>query len=208
MADTDDIREGASFGLSTPANTDGFYLKGINNSNWGLKNRMSRIFNQKSGNTVMLAFDHGFLMGPTSGLERVDLDIAPLVEHADCIMGTRGMIRSSIPVGCTKPVCLRTDTGTTILTEMNHNVLIAEEEAIRMANDTQYGLATAIWTENSSRVHRVASQIDAGIIWVNSWFLRDLRTPFGGMGTSGIGREGGVHSLEFYTELKNVCVKL
>lgn len=132
MADTDDIREGASFGLNTPANTDGFYLKGINNSDWGLKNRMSRIFNQKSGNTVMLAFDHGFLMGPTSGLERVDLNIAPLVEHADCIMGTRGMIRSSIPVGCTKPVCLRTDTGTTILTEMNHNVLVAEEEAIRM----------------------------------------------------------------------------
>lgn len=84
----------------------------------------------------------------------------------------------------------------------------SEEEVIRLANDTEYGLAAAIWTENTSRAHRVSAQIEAGIVWVNSWFLRDLRTPFGGMGASGIGREGGVHSLEFYTELKNVCVKL
>ncbi|MBW9257099.1 MAG: 2-hydroxymuconic semialdehyde dehydrogenase [Candidatus Thiodiazotropha sp. (ex. Lucinisca nassula)] len=84
----------------------------------------------------------------------------------------------------------------------------SEEEAIALANDTDYGLATAIWTENSSRAHRVAAQVDAGIAWVNSWFLRDLRTPFGGSKQSGIGREGGVHSLEFYTELKNVCIKL
>ena len=132
MADLDDIRDGKNFGLDVPASTEGFYLKGINNTNWGLKNRMSRIFNKKSGNTVMLAFDHGFLMGPTSGLERIDLNIAPLAEEADCLMGTRGMIRSSIPADCSKPVCLRTDTGTTILTEMNNNVLIAEEEAIRM----------------------------------------------------------------------------
>ncbi|MCG8043491.1 MAG: aldehyde dehydrogenase family protein, partial [Candidatus Thiodiazotropha endolucinida] len=84
----------------------------------------------------------------------------------------------------------------------------SEEEAIALANDTDYGLATAIWTENASRAHRVAAQVDAGIAWVNSWFLRDLRTPFGGSKQSGIGREGGVHSLEFYTELKNVCIKL
>ena len=83
-----------------------------------------------------------------------------------------------------------------------------EEEAIRMSNDTKYGLACSIWTENSARVHRVAQEIESGIIWVNCWFLRDLRTPFGGMKESGLGREGGVHSLEFYTELKNVCVKL
>lgn len=83
-----------------------------------------------------------------------------------------------------------------------------EEEAIRLANETVYGLATAIWTENTSRAHRVAAQIDVGLAWVNSWFLRDLRTAFGGAKQSGIGREGGVHSLEFYTELKNVCVKL
>lgn len=84
----------------------------------------------------------------------------------------------------------------------------SEDEVIALANDTKYGLAAAIWTENVTRAHRVAAQMEAGIVWVNSWFLRDLRTPFGGMKHSGIGREGGVHSLEFYTELQNICVKL
>jgi aminomuconate-semialdehyde/2-hydroxymuconate-6-semialdehyde dehydrogenase len=83
-----------------------------------------------------------------------------------------------------------------------------EEEVIRRANDTTYGLASSVWTTNLQRAHRVAGSIEAGLVWVNSWFLRDLRTPFGGSKQSGIGREGGVHSLEFYTELKNICIKL
>jgi aminomuconate-semialdehyde/2-hydroxymuconate-6-semialdehyde dehydrogenase len=83
-----------------------------------------------------------------------------------------------------------------------------EEEVIKLANGTPYGLAAAVWTENLSRAHRVASKLEVGICWVNSWFLRDLRTAFGGAKASGIGREGGVHSLEFYTEMTNVCVKL
>ncbi len=84
----------------------------------------------------------------------------------------------------------------------------SEEEVLRLANDNEYGLATAIWTRDLARAHRVAARMEVGLAWVNSWFLRDLRTPFGGAKQSGIGREGGVHSLEFYTELKNVCVKL
>ena len=84
----------------------------------------------------------------------------------------------------------------------------SEEEAVRLANDTPYGLATSIWTQNAARAHRVAAQVTVGITWINCWFLRDLRTPFGGAKQSGIGREGGVHSLEFYTELRNVCLKL
>jgi aminomuconate-semialdehyde/2-hydroxymuconate-6-semialdehyde dehydrogenase len=83
-----------------------------------------------------------------------------------------------------------------------------EEEVVRMANDTSYGLAASVWTSNLQRGHRMASSVEAGLVWVNSWFLRDLRTPFGGSKQSGIGREGGVHSLEFYTELKNVCIKM
>lgn len=84
----------------------------------------------------------------------------------------------------------------------------SEEEAIALANDTSYGLACAIWTENSARAIRVAEQMEVGLAWVNSWFLRDLRTAFGGAKQSGIGREGGVHGLEFYTEMKNICIKL
>ncbi len=83
-----------------------------------------------------------------------------------------------------------------------------EEEVIALANDIPYGLATSIWTENSNRAIRMAEQIQAGISWINSWFLRDLRTALGGAKQSGIGREGGVHSLEFYTKLKNICIKL
>jgi aminomuconate-semialdehyde/2-hydroxymuconate-6-semialdehyde dehydrogenase len=83
-----------------------------------------------------------------------------------------------------------------------------EEEVIKRANALDYGLAASVWTTNLARAHRVSARIEAGIVWVNSWFLRDLRTPFGGMKQSGIGREGGIHSLEFYTELKNVCIKL
>ena len=84
----------------------------------------------------------------------------------------------------------------------------SEDEVIKRANALDYGLAAAVWTTNLTRAHRVAGRIEAGIVWVNSWFLRDLRTPFGGTKQSGIGREGGVHSLAFYTELTNVCIKL
>ncbi len=83
-----------------------------------------------------------------------------------------------------------------------------EEEAVSMANDSAYGLAAAVWTTNLSRAHRVARQIEAGIVWVNTWYLRDLRTPFGGVKLSGIGREGGIHSLNFYSEPTNICIKL
>ena len=82
------------------------------------------------------------------------------------------------------------------------------DEAIALANDTDYGLATTVWTQNLSTAHRMAKEIEVGLCWINSWFLRDLRTAFGGAKASGIGREGGVHSLEFYTELRNVMVKL
>lgn len=82
-----------------------------------------------------------------------------------------------------------------------------EEEAIALANDSPYGLAASVWTENLNRAHRVAEQIQTGIVWVNCWLLRDLRTPFGGMKNSGVGREGGWEALRFFTEAKNVCIK-
>ena len=84
----------------------------------------------------------------------------------------------------------------------------SEEEVLRYANSTQYGLASSIWTNNLGRAHRVASRIQTGIVWVNCWMVRDLRTPFGGMKNSGLGREGGMEALRFFTEPKNVCVEL
>ena len=84
----------------------------------------------------------------------------------------------------------------------------AEDEAVRLANDTRYGLCAALWTQNLSRAHRVARQMEVGTAWVNDWYLRDLRVPFGGVKLSGIGSEGGEHSLAFFSESMNVCVKL
>ena len=83
-----------------------------------------------------------------------------------------------------------------------------EDEAVAMANSTRYGLSASIWTRDVSRAHRVAERIDSGTVWINCWLLRDLRVPFGGMKHSGVGREGGEEALRFFTEAKNVCVKV
>ena len=83
-----------------------------------------------------------------------------------------------------------------------------EEEVLQYANSTKYGLACSLWTSNLSRTHRMAAKIHSGIVWVNCWLLRDLRTPFGGMKGSGVGREGGFEALRFFTEEKNVCIRL
>ena len=84
----------------------------------------------------------------------------------------------------------------------------SEEQAVRMANATRYGLTAAVWTSNLQRAHRVARQMEVGMVWVNDWYLRDLRTPFGGVKLSGLGREGGMHSLAFFSAPMNICVKL
>ncbi|MCD8265166.1 MAG: 3-hydroxy-5-phosphonooxypentane-2,4-dione thiolase [Tannerellaceae bacterium] len=132
MADLDDLREGNNFGLGVATQQQGFHVKGAANLSWGMKDRLSRIFNPATGKAVMLAFDHGFIMGPTSGLERIDLTIVPLIEYADCIMCTRGILQSAVPTDVNKPICLRSDAGTSILTELNDNVVIDIDDAIRM----------------------------------------------------------------------------
>ncbi len=133
MADLDDITDGKDFGLDRPASTQGFFLKGVANYDWGIKNRLSRIFNPKTGRTVMLAFDHGYFQGPASGLERIDLSILPLAEYADVLMCTRGALRSMIPPTVTKPVVLRCSGGNSILTELsNETVAVDIEDAVRL----------------------------------------------------------------------------
>jgi len=86
-------------------------------------------------------------------------------------------------------------------------VFDTDEEALTLANESQYGLAATIWTQNINRAHQLAEQINTGIVWINCWLLRDLRTPFGGMNHSGVGREGGLEAMRFFTEPKNVCIK-
>jgi aminomuconate-semialdehyde/2-hydroxymuconate-6-semialdehyde dehydrogenase len=84
----------------------------------------------------------------------------------------------------------------------------SEEEALGFANSTNYGLACSVWTENLTKAHRVAAKIESGIVWINCWLLRDLRTPFGGVKQSGVGREGGWNAMNFFIEQKNICIKL
>ena len=132
MAEQDNNKEADDYGIGIPVKQHPFFLKGLEHADWGMKDRLSRIFNPKSGNTVMLAFDHGYIMGPTSGLERMDLTILPLIEYADCIMCTRGALRSIIPPTSNKPVSLRYSAGTTVLTDLNDECLLDIEDAIRV----------------------------------------------------------------------------
>ena len=127
-------KEQKFFGVGIPQKEiPAFYLRGTEGQDWGLKSRMARIFNPKSGRTVMLAFDHGYLYGPTTGVERMDLTITPLVPYVDVLMCTRGALRQCIPPDNGKPVCLRMSGGASILKEMSHELLsVAIEDAIRL----------------------------------------------------------------------------
>ena len=115
MADLDGQKKNKEFFTSTPQEAPGFFLKGSHQYDWGLKNRLSRIFNPKSGNTLMLAFDHGYFQGPTTGLERVDQTILPLEPHCDVLMLTRGIQRSVIPATSQKAIALRASGGTSMI---------------------------------------------------------------------------------------------
>jgi putative autoinducer-2 (AI-2) aldolase len=133
MADLDGIKDGKDFGIGVPQKSEAFFLKGSNSLDWGLKNRLAQIFNPKSGKTVMLAFDHGYFQGPTSGLERIDLNIAPLFEHADVLMCTRGMLRSVVPPQTNKAIALRCSGGNSMLGDLSNEMIAVDiEDAIRV----------------------------------------------------------------------------
>ncbi len=133
MADKDDIREGKEFGIGIPQQNKPFYLKGSGALDWGMQNRLARIFNPASGHTVMLAFDHGYFQGPTTGLERMDLSIVPLIPHADVLMCTRGALRTVIPPSATNALVLRCSGGQSILTELSRETIAVDiEDAIRL----------------------------------------------------------------------------
>ena len=133
MPDMDDMKEGKKYYTDVPQKTEGFFLKGSNSLDWGMKNRLARIFNPKSGRTVMLAVDHGYFQGPTTGLERIDINILPLVPYADTLMLTRGILRSIVPPSTTKSIVLRVSGGTSILKELsNEEIAVGIEESIRL----------------------------------------------------------------------------
>ena len=127
-------KEKKDFAVRTPMRRpDEKYLRGSSSLDWGMKSRLGRIFNPKTGRTVMLAFDHGYFQGPTTGLERIDLAITPLIPYVDCLMCTRGALRACIPPDCGKPVSLRVTAGASILKELSHELVGVDiEDAVRL----------------------------------------------------------------------------
>jgi putative autoinducer-2 (AI-2) aldolase len=133
MPEIDVSKADKNYYLDVPQRSEAFFLKGSNNYDWGMKNRLSRIFNPVSGKTVMLAFDHGYFQEPTTGLERVDMTILPLEPYADALMLTRGILRSIIPPSTLKSVVMRASGGPSILKELsNEQIAVDMEDALRM----------------------------------------------------------------------------
>lgn len=133
MAEMDLSTKTKEYFLDTPQQNDNFFLKGSNNYDWGMKNRLARIFNPASGKTVMLAFDHGYFQGPTSGLERIDMTIKPLVPYADALMCTRGILRTLINPEANNSVVMRASGGPSILKDLsNEQIAVNVEDALRM----------------------------------------------------------------------------
>jgi putative autoinducer-2 (AI-2) aldolase len=159
-----DSKAGHNYYLDVPPVSRGFFLKGMDHVDWGMKNRLARIFASKSGHTVMLAFDHGYIMGSTAGLERLDIVIPPLAGDVDVLMGTRGALRAVVPPTCNKAVALRCSAGSSVLDEdMSHEVIgVDVEDAIRM-NAACMAVQTFIGAPGEkSSIRNLCNTVDAG----------------------------------------------
>jgi 3-hydroxy-5-phosphonooxypentane-2,4-dione thiolase len=163
MPEVDESEKEKQFYTDIPAKSEPFFLKGCNNIDWGMKNRLSRIFNPKSGKTVMLAIDHGYFQGPTTGLERVDVTILPLLPYADTLMLTRGILRTIIPPDFDKGIVLRASGGPSILSELsNEKIAIDIDEAIRL-NVSAMAVQVFIGGKMETKsVHNMTRLVDMG----------------------------------------------
>ncbi len=164
MADLDQVKKEKDFFTDIPMETPGFFLRGAGSYDWGMKDRLSRIFNPKSGKTVMLAIDHGYFQGPTSGLERIDLNIVPLVPYADALMLTRGILRTTIPPSSNKAIVMRASGGPSILKELsNEEIAVDIEDAIRM-NVSAMAIQVYVGSEFETKtIHNMTKLVDMGL---------------------------------------------
>jgi putative autoinducer-2 (AI-2) aldolase len=164
MPEADVSKKEKNFHAGTPQKNELFVLKGSNNYDWGMKNRLARIFSPASGRTVMLAFDHGYFQGPTTGLERIDLSILPLAPYADALMLTRGVLRSIIPPSTPRAVVMRASGGPSILKELsNEQIAVDMEDAVRM-NVSAVAVQVFVGGEYETQsVHNLTRLVDAGM---------------------------------------------
>jgi putative autoinducer-2 (AI-2) aldolase len=163
MPDAEGADDTKEFCHDTPARNTAFFLKGSASLDWGMQNRLARIFNRSSGRTVMLAIDHGYFQGPTSGLERVDLNIVPLLRLADALMLTRGMLRTTIPSSASNGIVLRASGGPSILKELsNEQIAVDAEDALRL-NVAAMAVQVFIGGEfETQSVHNMTRLVDIG----------------------------------------------
>lgn len=163
MPDAESAKEEKNFYLDIPMKSEPFFLRGSNNLDWGMKNRLSNIFSPETGKTVMLAIDHGYFQGPTTGLERVDVNILPLLPYADTLMLTRGILRSIIPPTYTRGIVLRASGGPSILKELsNEQIAMDIEDAIRL-NAAAVAVQVFIGGEfETQSVHNMTRLVDMG----------------------------------------------
>jgi putative autoinducer-2 (AI-2) aldolase len=164
MPEADSSQPAKDYRPEIPQTSEPFFLKGSNELDWGMKNRLASIFDPRSGRTVMLAFDHGYFQGPTTGLERIDLDIVPLTPYADTVMCTRGILRSTIPPTFRGGVVLRASGGPSILADdlSNEEIALAMDEAVRL-NAAAVAVQVFIGGAGEKQtVHNMTRLIDAG----------------------------------------------
>jgi putative autoinducer-2 (AI-2) aldolase len=164
MAEADFSKKEKNYHIDIPQKSGAFFLKGSNAYDWGMKNRLARIFNPRSGKTVMLAFDHGYFQGPTTGLERVDITIPPLIPFADALMLTRGILRSVIEPSSTNAVVMRASGGPSILKELsNEHIAVDIEDALRM-NVSAVAVQVFIGGPNETQtVNNMTRLVDMGM---------------------------------------------
>lgn len=162
MADLDDLREGTDFSGASTAQS-GFHLKGLAGQDWGMRARLSRVFDPRDGKTVMLAFDHGYFQGPTSGLERLDRSILPLVPQADALMCTRGALRTTVPADNGKGIVLRASGGPSVLNELsNEEIAVSIDDAVRL-DAAALAVQVFIGGENETKsVRNLTTLVDQG----------------------------------------------
>jgi putative autoinducer-2 (AI-2) aldolase len=164
MADIDGSTSTKDFFVDTPALHEGFHLKGCHQLDWGMRNRLSRVFRPSTGRTVMLAVDHGYFLGPTTGLERVDLTIVPLLEYADALMCTRGILRSSIPSAFGNGVVIRASGGPSTLKELSNEQLAMDIDDAARLNVAAMAVQVHIGGEfETQTVHNMTRLIDMGL---------------------------------------------
>lgn len=164
MADLEGAKETKDFYPEIPARHEAFFLRGSTSLDWGMQNRLARIFNPASGRTLMLAIDHGYFQGPTTGLERVDVTIVPLLPHANALMLTRGILRATIPSSFTQGVVLRASGGPSILKELSNEQLAVDiEDAVRL-NVSAVAVQVFIGGElETQTVHNMTRLVDMGL---------------------------------------------